>query len=71
MLSTWLGSTRTDVSLRRESDDLLITLKTTGENLRVSNYFYEDGLSPYGYAASSRSSSATARFGDWHRSRPK
>ncbi len=44
------GLKTTDVNLHREYDDLLITIKATGESLRVSNYFYEDGVSEYGYS---------------------
>ncbi|MCF7544292.1 calcium-binding protein [Pseudomonas petrae] len=42
------GLNQSDVILRRESDDLVIQIRDTGETLRVSSHFY---ISPiYGYA---------------------
>ena len=43
------GLNAADINLRRASDDLLIAIKATGDNLRVSTYFYEGGLSQYGF----------------------
>ncbi|WP_276617279.1 calcium-binding protein, partial [Pseudomonas syringae] len=42
------GLTKDDVSIRRESDDLVIQIRQTGETLRVSSHFYSDPS--YGYA---------------------
>ncbi|MBX8505522.1 calcium-binding protein [Pseudomonas lijiangensis] len=42
------GLTTEDVSIRRESDDLVIQIRQTGETLRVSSHFYSD--QSYGYA---------------------
>ncbi|MCV4339837.1 calcium-binding protein [Pseudomonas capsici] len=42
------GLTTQDVSIRRESDDLVIQIRQTGESLRVSSHFYSD--QSYGYA---------------------
>ena len=44
------GLNPADVVMRRDSNDLLITVKTTGDSLRVSSYFYLNGVSDYGYA---------------------
>ncbi|WP_241151891.1 calcium-binding protein [Pseudomonas viridiflava] len=42
------GLTTEDVSIRRESDDLVIQIRQTGETLRVSSHFTVDQI--YGYA---------------------
>ncbi|RMQ40696.1 Calcium binding hemolysin protein, partial [Pseudomonas cichorii] len=42
------GLNADDVSIRRESDDLVIQIRQTGETLRVGSHFYSD--STYGYA---------------------
>ncbi|CAG2147354.1 hypothetical protein LMG19282_03139 [Cupriavidus campinensis] len=39
-----------DVIVRRESDDLVIYVGGTADSLRITNYFYQDGIYPYGYA---------------------
>jgi Ca2+-binding RTX toxin-like protein len=41
------GIASTDVTLRRESDDLLISINGTDDSLRVQNYFNTDGASSY------------------------
>ncbi|KPW44116.1 Calcium binding hemolysin protein, partial [Pseudomonas syringae pv. berberidis] len=42
------GLTSEDVSIRRESDDLVIQINQTGETIRVNSHFYAD--QSYGYA---------------------
>ncbi|MBN4177581.1 hypothetical protein GSU75_04864 [Pseudomonas savastanoi pv. phaseolicola] len=42
------GLTSEDVSIQRESDDLVIQINQTGETLRVNSHFYAD--QSYGYA---------------------
>ncbi|MHA7685913.1 calcium-binding protein [Cupriavidus sp. PET2-C1] len=44
------GLRTSDVTLRRENDDLVIAINGTNDSLRVSSYFYQDGVSTYGYA---------------------
>lgn len=41
------GLTRADITLLRSYDDLIVTIKDTQETLRIANYFYQDGASPY------------------------
>ncbi len=41
------GIATTDVTLTRSGDDLLIRLNNSSDQLRVSYYFYQDGVSPY------------------------
>ncbi|WP_434141462.1 calcium-binding protein [Pseudomonas luteola] len=44
------GLSATDVTVSRDSDDLVIRVIGTNDSLRVSSYFSQDGKSTYGYA---------------------
>jgi len=39
--------TNSDITLRRQNDDLLLTINNTSDSLRVSKYFYQDAAYSY------------------------
>ncbi|WP_024671377.1 calcium-binding protein, partial [Pseudomonas tremae] len=41
------GLTASDILMTRQSDDLVIQIKSTGDSIRVNSHFYQDGSASY------------------------